>query len=418
MPSSRDTASSNDGDPPRSGGNSRNQPLVIVSEQGRHSEAARRIVRAQAARASAAQSRETRARNREDRHLREGPQSPGSSRIGNQPIQPQSSPNSRARSIQQTFQPNQSATSGDATARIQHQSQGLEQTPGGDNQYQQQPQGDAQEGNSDPLKPLINWITNVLHLSASTFAAGTAMLASSGRPQLGNASDVLSAAGGILSDSGAAMEAVQITGGILNRRLPIALPKGFAHLQKRIRISDAFLVLLSRTACFDFASPGVEGRLNELLFDIVMTSATATLASADSAGHPIEKHLRIACACLTIFQGQRADGRAFAEDQRYVVGLQAAWAEAIVLDQDALKEPKSAEAALWAVFIISVTCGVQAEIFRQVLLGLLQDLQLRYWDQVRTVLLDFIYPGSFLDEPCRQFYDQLRGGQPPPLAVY
>lgn len=32
----------------------------------------------------------------------------------------------------------------------------------------------------------------------------------------------------------------------------------------------------------------------------------------------------------------------------------------------------------------------------------------RYWEQVRKVLLDFIYPVSFLDEPCKTFYQHLR----------
>ena len=70
----------------------RNAPLVIVSERGRHSDESRRIVRAQAARASAAQSRVTRARNREGRDstVRDGPQSPSISELG-QPIEsPQS----------------------------------------------------------------------------------------------------------------------------------------------------------------------------------------------------------------------------------------------------------------------------------------------------------------------------------------
>jgi hypothetical protein len=53
-----------------------NPPLVIVNESGRHDEASRRVVRAQAARASAAQSRITRARNRDQREGRGETQSP------------------------------------------------------------------------------------------------------------------------------------------------------------------------------------------------------------------------------------------------------------------------------------------------------------------------------------------------------
>jgi thiamine transporter ThiT len=74
----------------------------------------------------------------------------------------------------------------------------------------------------------------------------------------------------------------------------------------------------------------------------------------------------------------------------------------------ALAEPKSAEASLWAVFIISVTTGATAGFFHQLLQGLFQDLQLRSWFQVRNILLDFIYPVSFLDEPCKSYFDSLQ----------
>ncbi|KAK4507393.1 hypothetical protein PRZ48_001128 [Zasmidium cellare] len=400
----RENPSPNEGDAQNRSGRS-NQPLVIVSERGRHSEASRRIVRAQAARASAAQSRETRARNREDRHQRDGPQTPTDS-TPSQSIQPQPPQF-------QPSQPNVQVHDPQSQSRAQFQNQSFSRTQSQtDSQPQAQSQGQAGTESANPLKPLVDWMTNVLKLSATSFAAGAAILASTGRPQLSNASDVLSAAGGILSDSGNAMEQVQISGGLFNRQLPIALPRGFATLQQRISISDSYLVLLSRTACFDFGSPGVENRLNELLFDIVMTSGTATLGGSQLPGHPIQSHLRIACACLTIFQGQRADGQSFAGDRKYHTGLEAAWAEVVVLDQNALREPKSAEAALWAVFIISVTCGSTVNFFSHLLSGLMHDLQLRYWEQVRGVLIDFIYPGSFLDEPCRQFYDKLQGTQP------
>lgn len=386
MPPPRDSDPSNESDGP--GGPGRNQPLVIVSERGRHSEASRRIVRAQAARASAAQSRETRARNREDRHQRDGTQAPAAGSHSNLQqsayVPPDQKSNASAHNIP--------ALSSDRDS----------------DRRQDEDQRTSQQSGESPLKPLMDWVTNVLHLSASTFAAGAAILASSGRPQLANASEVLSRAGGYLADNGSAMEAIQVIGGPLSRKLPIALPKGFASLQQRIQISDSFLVLISRTACFDFASPGVENRLHELLFEIVSTSAMATMTDTDQPGHPIQSHLRIACICLTIFQGQRADGQSFARDQKYATGLERAWAEAIVLDQAALQEPKSAEAALWSCFIISVTCGSTVDFFRQLLSSLIQDLQLRYWEQVRNVLLEFIYPGSFLDEPCRRFYEDLQ----------
>ncbi|KAK4634438.1 hypothetical protein CLAFUW4_02210 [Fulvia fulva] len=386
--STDDTASS------QPAGLGRTPPLVIVSERGRHSEASRRIVRAQAARASAAQSRETRARNREDRH-KEGPLSPGeSSSFQTLQVPPNPNPNTHTQNVQSPPPPPP------------------QRQPSAQNQVQDR-SNDDQEGTSiNALKPLLNWITNVLHLSAASFAAGAVMLAGTGMPQLGNANNVLSAAGGMISDNGDKMEGVDINnGGIFNRRLPVALPRGFVALQGRIQISDPFMVLLSRTACIDFSSPGAESRLHELLFDIVMTSATANMRNSDQPGHPIQRHLRIACTCLTIFQGQRADGQTFAFDQKYNSGLEAAWAEVIALDQDALKEPKSAEAALWAIFIISVTCGSTVAFFQQLLWGLMHDLQLQYWEQVRKVLIDFIYPGSFLDAPCKRFYESLKGGQ-------
>lgn len=373
-----------------------NPPLVIVSERGRHSDAARRIVRAQAARASAAQSRETRARNRGDRHQRDGTQS-----------HTHSNPEAPAM--------NQPTAAPRPISRPQS-SEPSHQTSGHSRQYRQDVSPNDRRPNDQgleqsTLKPLVNWITNVLRLSASSFGAAAAILVSTGNPQLSNASDVLFNAGGILADSGEAMEAVQVNGGLFNRRLPIALPRGFINLRAQIHISDAFLVLLSRTACFDFGSPGVESRLHELLYDTVMTSATATIPNVADTGHPLESHLRIACTCLTIFQGQRADGQSFAYDQKYNTGFEAAWAEVTVLDQNALKEPKTAEAALWCVLIISVTCGGPISFFREILSSLLRDLQLQYWDEVRRVLLDFIYPGSFLDEPCKQFFELLQSGE-------
>ncbi|KXT04290.1 hypothetical protein AC578_7962 [Pseudocercospora eumusae] len=403
MSSPRDNTASHESGAGRSSGNAppRNPPLVIVSERGRHSEASRRIVRAQAARASAAQSRETRARNREDRHAREGRDAPQS------PAEHGSTPTTRNQPILVTRSSSQAQTQQQQQPfRYQSPSQSRSQDPS----TQQDNQDD--EGK---LKPLVNWITNILHLSAATFAAGAAaVLVTAGRPRLGNANDATGDQHRYIADSGLAMDNVEVTGGLLSRRLPIALPKGFANLQKRISLSDGFLVLLSRTACFDYGSPGVENRLNSLLFDIVMTTATITVAQpGQMANHPIQSHLRLACACLTIFQGQRADGATFAGNEKYNLGFRAAWSEAMKLDQDALKEPKSAEAALWAVFIICVTCGSTITFFHRVLYDLMASLQLQYWEQVRNVLLDFIYPGSFLDEPCRAFYHKLQAGQPP-----
>jgi hypothetical protein len=192
-------------------------------------------------------------------------------------------------------------------------------------------------------------------------------------------------------------------------QLPLALPRGFTMLQQKLDISDTMIGLLSRTACVDFASPGVEERLHHLLFDLIIKAGTLGLLA--QTGHPIQGHLRIAATCLTIFQGQRANGAVFAEDKKYDIGLEAAWSEARLLDPSPLAEPKAAEASLWAVFIISVTTGATEDFFHQQLHGLLQDLQLRYWEQVRKVLLDFIYPVSFLDERCKLFYDNLHQAQ-------
>lgn len=179
-------------------------------------------------------------------------------------------------------------------------------------------------------------------------------------------------------------------------------------LQQRIQVSENLILLVSRTSCFDFGSPGVEERLHQLLFDLIISHAKALLTPLLVPGHAIQGHLRIACTCLTIFQGQRADGAVLTQDQRYRTGLEAAWSEAMLLDQNALTEPKSAEASLWAVFIISVTTNSTAPYFHQLLYALFQDLQLQSWMQVRNVLLDFIYPVSFLDEPCKTYFDTLQ----------
>lgn len=403
MPPTRETSSPSDSGPAARSQNGkgarRNPPLVIVSERGRHSEASRRIVRAQAARASAAQSRETRARNREDKHARDGP--PSSAEGTTRPHLPTRYSSSYQQ--QQKPQPPQQQQQ-----KQQQQQQPPIQTRTLD-QYYGPTKGQPKLDEENVLKPLVNWTTNILHFTAPFCAPGTASSAVSSRPQLTNrpSSDPQ-----YIADSGVKMEEMQVDSGILSRRLPIALPRGFTTLQSRIPIPDGFMVLLSRTACFDYASTGVEKRLNELLFDIVVSSATAQMINGqETSEHPIQKLLRLACVCLTIFQGQRADGAMFAGNQKYNLGLQAAWDEALVLDQEVLKDQKSAEAALWAIFVISVTCGSTLQLFHRVLRALMQDLQLVQWNQVRNVLLDFIYPGSFIDAPMQQFYQKLHSGQ-------
>jgi len=190
----------------------------------------------------------------------------------------------------------------------------------------------------------------------------------------------------------------------------MAVPRGFAQLGQRIDMSGEFLKLISRTACFDFGSPGVESRLHMLLLDLILSSAGASMGNMDIPGHPIQAFLRIACTCLTIFQGQRAGGQAFADDPKYNAGLVAAWAEALTMNQAALREPKTAQVALWAIFIISVTTGadVTRRLFHSVLHSILSDLNLSAWNDVRVTLLEFIFPVSFLDEPCQRFLSELQ----------
>ncbi|SMR51136.1 unnamed protein product [Zymoseptoria tritici ST99CH_1E4] len=391
MPSGQETDSDASQNQPGSDRPTRNPPLVIVSERGRHSEASRRIVRAQAARASAAQSRETRARNREDRFQRDTP-ADGASRST-----PSLNPDALSANPRQQYQQDQ---------RQRSQSSYLP--------YAQPPPQPLTSDRSEEtaLTPLVNWITNVLQLSAASLAAAGAALASAAMPSLESAGDAIAQAGNALTGNEDTKPRSERSGGLfIGNKLPAALPKGFAALERRVRLSDTFLQQLQRTACFDFGSPGVDHRLNQLLFDIVMTEAASYLPNATSPpAHPIQGHLRIACACLTIVQGQQTEGSKFAEDEKYAWGLQAAWLEVTTLDQNALREPKSPEAALWAIFIISVTCGSTVHFFGQVIMGLLEEMQLRRWEEVRSLLINFIYPGSYLEAPCKQFYEQLQQG--------
>ena len=336
-------------------------PLVIVSEQGRHNEASRRVVRAQAARASAAASRITRARNRQEREARE--ETAQSLRTSEAPTSSQSQPG------RQDLTTSQAATA----------------------------------------LPLIAWMGTIPAFSNMTPSVGglgpnnPSQTSSPSSSNVGLSSDISS-----WMSSSSRLQDDSLEPGI--RRLPLALPRGFVELNKRINLPDSFTSLLSQTACFDFGSPGVEQRLHQLLLDLLLSSTTMSLSLTGVSAHRVVGHLRIACTCLTIFQGQRADGQLFAHDPKYNAGLQAAWSEVILLDRDALSEPKTAQASLWAVFVISVTTGsgAAAEFFHQLLHSLLQDLNLHLWDQVRRTLLDFIYPVSFLDEPCKLFFQRLQ----------
>jgi hypothetical protein len=346
------------------GSSTRDVPLVIVSERGRHSSEARRIVRAQAARASAAQSRVTRAKNREEREgfSKEGPQTP----LSEQPPEAESAPPPLSSSSGET--------SGATTQVLEH--------------------------------PLIKWIISLLDLTPSGLLNSVQNLTMIAPAAVGAVtSTLIGGVGGLL---GTVAGVAGLPTDIARPQLPQAVPRGFTMLQQRIQISDHLITLVSRTSCFDFGSPGVEERLHQLLFDLIISHAKALLTPILVPGHAIQGHLRIACTCLTIFQGQRADSAVLAHDQKYRTGLDAAWSEVMLLDQNALTEPKSAEASLWAVFIISVTTNSTATFFHQLLYALFQDLQLQSWLQVRNVLLDFIYPVSFLDEPCQTYFNTLQ----------
>ena len=352
----------------------RHSPLVIVSERGRHNEESRRIVRAQAARASAAQSRVTRARNRGERE--------GTTR------EPVPSPPPITTPAEEPLPP----TATDGPSQNPMPSLGL-----------------PDPGSQGPLGqlPLASWLPSILTGAAGAAVDRASSLGSFRATPFPGISTTFSPTTSLgFQQNNSSAEGMQSPGEAGKFKLPVALPKGFTALQQRIPVSEAMIDLLSRTACVDFASPGVENRLHQLLFDLIVKGDVLGLPMR--SGHPIQGHLRIACTCLTIFQGQRANGQIFAQDHKYQVGLEAAWSEATLLSFHSLAEPKSAEASLWALFIISVTTGASANFFQQTMQGLLQDLQLRYWEQVRRVLLDFIYPVSFLDEPCKHFYDSFR----------
>jgi len=328
-----------------------NPPLVIVNESGRHDEASRRVVRAQAARASAAQSRITRARNRDQREGRET-QSPVE-------ILP---------------------------APVETLQSAVERAP------ESLPLRAADGSAAQAQAPLLSWLGST---PCPAGAIGTS-LAHGATALNGMGTPFRSLFQGMSTDG--------------SRQLPLAVPRGFATLKQRVDISSEFLTLISRTACFDFGSPGVESRLHQLILDLILSSAGAALSGLAIPGHAIQGHLRIACTCLTIFQGQRADGKTFAEDPKYHAGLVAAWSEVTMMDQGVLTEPKTAQASIWAIIIISVTtgAGAAAKIFHQLLHTLFQDLNVQAWEHVRSILLEFIFPVSYLDEPCKRFFHGLQ----------
>ena len=307
-------------------------------------------------------------------------------------------------------------------------------------------------------KPLVNWLAALLNVSATQLFTNPYAIPQIAGYTLYGAGHVLTSSGafaggaigslaGTIQDTGAgafgrifstATGASQGGGGFGSAvpgsistpgggsndpgplQLPRALPRGFGVLNQRIPLSDPLLGLLTRTSCFDFGSPGVEERIHGLLFDLIIGYLKAAFSPLAPSGPPVQDHLRIACTCLTIFQGQRANGQIFAHEPTYDKGLEAAWSEVKLLDQQALADSRSAEASLWAVFIISVTTGTpegegdasKGSFFHRLLQGLLEDLQLQYWSDVRRILLDFIYPVSFLDEPCKAFWEKVQAAGP------
>nr|POE88346.1 hypothetical protein CFP56_11575 [Quercus suber] len=250
-------------------------PLIIVSAQGHNTES-RRIVRAQAARASAAQSRVTRARNREDR-ARDIPQSPPQ-RTHGRPRDPK---------LRREQRPQSASVVSSSSAQLSNLDAVYDATS-----------NIATEATSAldlASKPMIRWIVALLNLSTTVIGEGTATLTNTIQHDASKVSRVVRNPRSPVSiDDPSETE-------ISGLRLPVALPRGFAALQQRIQISRAMLELLSRTACVDLASPGVERRLHQLLFDLVIVSAGTALSSVPANGHPIQGHLRVVCFMRTAF---------------------------------------------------------------------------------------------------------------------
>ncbi|KAK6441943.1 hypothetical protein LTR95_001831 [Oleoguttula sp. CCFEE 5521] len=321
-------------------------PLVIVSEQGRHDQASRRLVRAQAARASAAQSRITRARNREEREARDA--------------------------------------SGASNASA---------SPGTD-------RSSASQSRSPPIhsphSPLSQW----LH-------------ATSGIP---NQIDVLQQAGGqvlqALPGRVLGLGDDSLPGSLLggDRTLPLAVPRGFTDLAQRLELSADFLMLVSRTACFDFVSTGVDVRLGRLVSDQVQLISDVAATTVPRHNNLVERNMTLACTCVAMYQTETPGQNSAGANARYSDGLFAAWSEARIIDQRSLRDPNALRASLWCVVVICVTTRGTAEpsIFYGVVGDLLRDLNISSWEQLRAMLLDFIYPGTTLDEPTRRFYDEIR----------
>ena len=322
-------------------------PLVIVSEGGRHSEESRRLVRAQAARASAAQSRVTRARNRGERD--------GTSR--DDLILP-----SNTAPPASTQQP----------------------------QYQHPPTSGTIASSS-----LDAWLSKHWKPPGVSHTVG---LTSPEGHTLPN--DRRSA-------TNAPATAVAYASSERRLQLPAAIPSGFLELQRRTSVCKELIELTGRTACFDYVSVGVEARLVHLLQDLISHSMARQISFDASSDRSIESYICIACICLTLFQGQRTGGPLSEYRESLAEGLASAWHDARALNSEPLLERHVAEAALWAVFMIVVTTGAPLGGCPTTSLVLLERLQLGSWAVLREMLLGFVFPVSFMDLHCQALYDTI-----------
>jgi hypothetical protein len=186
--------------------------------------------------------------------------------------------------------------------------------------------------------------------------------------------------------------------------LPIAVPRGFAELQRSGSINDALGLLVGRTACFNFGGPGAKRRLQTLLRDLVMSTGERITSRSVQRIH---QYVRIACVCLTIYQSQRASGQEVVQNPHYQIGLEAAWQEANTLDPGDLQDPSTAQVLLWAGTMVSLTYGAPIASLNPLVPLLCKYLQLETWETQRQLLSTFIYPASFLDASCRQLFEDL-----------
>jgi hypothetical protein len=340
-------------------------------EGRKHSVEDRRRVRAQAARASAAASRETRQRNRGDQTSRQ-------------------TSTSRTETPSQQNQPGPSESDAASQRSDFHRANiSLPAQPLSTAQPDMRPEAGA------PSTPLTIWLHEWLKSSPSLQAAAL----EHGRQ--GRAG----AMGSVLLTGQAPYEvALGLEREAARFELPIAVPRGFADLQRSGSISDALGALVGRTACFNFGGPGAKRRLQTLLRDLVISTGHR---NASRSVQRIHEYVRIACVCLTIFQSQRASGQEVVQNPHYRIGLEAAWQEANTLDPGDLQDPSTAQVLLWAGTMISLTYGAPIASLNPLVPLICEYLQLQTWETQRQLLSTFIYPASFLDARCRQLFDDL-----------